>query len=167
MSDSVRPHRRQPTRLAHTWDSPGKNTGVGCHFLLQCMKVKSEKWKWSRSFGSNSLRPHGLQPTRLLRPWDFPGWNLPKNIFYRQRQEITMVGGVHSWYHGISYTHNDICAPVFTAALFTIAKTRKQSKCPLTEGWMKQMWYMYAVKYYSAIKWMKCAICSNINGPTD
>ena len=42
MSDSVRPHRWQPTRLCHPWDSPGKNTGVGCHFLLQCMKVKSE-----------------------------------------------------------------------------------------------------------------------------
>jgi len=42
VSDSVQPHRRQPTRLPHPWDSPGKNTGVGCHFLLQCMKVKSE-----------------------------------------------------------------------------------------------------------------------------
>ena len=39
---TVRPHRQQPTRLPHPWDSPGKNTGVGCHFLLQCMKVKSE-----------------------------------------------------------------------------------------------------------------------------
>ena len=42
VSDSVRPHRRQPTRLPRPWDSAGKNTGVGCHFLLQCMKVKSE-----------------------------------------------------------------------------------------------------------------------------
>ena len=42
MPNSVRPHRWQPTRLPHPWDSPGKNTGVGCHFLLQCMKVKSE-----------------------------------------------------------------------------------------------------------------------------
>ena len=42
MSDTVRPHRQQPTRLTHPWDSPGKNTGVGCHFLLQCMKVKNE-----------------------------------------------------------------------------------------------------------------------------
>ena len=42
MSDSVRSHWRQPTRLPHPWDSPGKNTGVGCHCLLQCMKVKSE-----------------------------------------------------------------------------------------------------------------------------
>ena len=42
MSNAVRPHRRQPTRLPRPWDSPEKNTGVGCHFLLQCMKVKSE-----------------------------------------------------------------------------------------------------------------------------
>ena len=42
VSNSVRPHRQQPTRLPHPWDSPGENTGVGCHFLLQCMKVKSE-----------------------------------------------------------------------------------------------------------------------------
>ena len=42
MSDSVQPHRRQPTRLPHPWGSPGKNTGVGCHFLLQCITVKSE-----------------------------------------------------------------------------------------------------------------------------
>ena len=42
MSDSVQPHRWQPTKLPHPWNSPGKNTGVGCHFLLQCMKVKSE-----------------------------------------------------------------------------------------------------------------------------
>ena len=42
MSNSVQPHRRQPARLLCPWDSPGKNTGVGCHFLLQCMKVKSE-----------------------------------------------------------------------------------------------------------------------------
>src|SRR5574341_1324320 len=42
MSDSVRPHSQQPSRLPRPWDSPGKDTGVGCHFLLQCMKVKSE-----------------------------------------------------------------------------------------------------------------------------
>ena len=42
MSGSVQPHRQQPTRLPRPWDSPGKNTGVGCHFLLQCRKVKSE-----------------------------------------------------------------------------------------------------------------------------
>ena len=66
MSDSVQPHRRQPTRLRSPRDSTGKNTGVGCHFLLQCMKMKSES-------EVTQSRPHGLQPTRLLRPWDLSG----------------------------------------------------------------------------------------------
>ena len=69
MSDSVRPRRWQPTRLRCPWDSPGKNTGVGCHFLLQCIKVKRES---EVTQSCQTQRPHGLQPTRLLRPWDFP-----------------------------------------------------------------------------------------------
>ena len=71
VSDSVRPHRRQPTRLSRPWDSPGKNTGVGFHFLLQCMKVKRESEV--AQVVSDSKRPHGLQPTRVLHPWDFLG----------------------------------------------------------------------------------------------
>ena len=61
MSDFVQPHRWQPTGLPRPWDSPGKNTGVGCHFLLQCMKVKSES-EVAQSYPT--LRPQGLQPTR-------------------------------------------------------------------------------------------------------
>ena len=52
------------------WDCPSKNTGVGCHFLLQCMKVKSES---EVAQSCLTQRHHGLQPTRLLRPWNFPG----------------------------------------------------------------------------------------------
>ena len=70
VSDSSRPHGLQPTRLLRPWDSPGKNTGVGCHFLLQRMRVKSES---ESEVVSDSVQPHGLQPTRLLHPWDFPG----------------------------------------------------------------------------------------------
>ena len=71
MSNSVQPHRWQSTRLPYPWDSPGKNTGVGCHFLLQRMKVKSGS-EVAQSYLTLKW-PHGLQPTRLLRPWDFPG----------------------------------------------------------------------------------------------
>ena len=46
----------------------------------------------------------------------------------------------------------DTCTPMFTAALFTIVKTWKQPKCPLTEVWIKKMWYIYTMEYYSAIK---------------
>ena len=59
------PHRWQPTRLPRPWDSPGNNTGVGCHFLLQCMRACEVA-----SVMSNSVRSHGQQPTRLLCPQD-------------------------------------------------------------------------------------------------
>ena len=72
MSDSVRPHRRQPTRLPRPWDSPGKNTGVGCPFLLQCVKVKSESEAAQSCPTLNDPRDC-MQPSRLLRPRDFPG----------------------------------------------------------------------------------------------
>ena len=44
------------------------------------------------------------------------------------------------------------CTPMFTAALFTISRTWKQPKCPSTEEWLKKMWYIYTMEYYSAIK---------------
>ena len=46
----------------------------------------------------------------------------------------------------------DTCTPMFIAALFTIARTWKQRKCPLTDKWIKKMWYIYTMEYYSAIK---------------
>ena len=49
-------------------------------------------------------------------------------------------------------TQKDTCTPVFIAALFAIAKTRKQPKCPSTEEWIKKMWYIYTMEYYSASK---------------
>ena len=53
---TVQPHRRQPTRLPHPWDSSSKNAGVGCHFLLQCMKVKSESEVAAAVAAAKSLR---------------------------------------------------------------------------------------------------------------
>ena len=67
----MRPRRRQPTRLPYPWDSLSKNNGEGCHFLLQCMKVKSQTEVTQSCLTLSD--PHGLQPTRLLHPWDFPG----------------------------------------------------------------------------------------------
>ena len=79
MSNSVRPHRRQPTRLRRPWDSPGKNTGVGCHFLLQCMKVKREsEVAQSRPTLHDPMDcvksiPSIRYVLSFLCPWDFPG----------------------------------------------------------------------------------------------
>ena len=95
MSDSVRPLRRQPTRLPCPWDPPGKNTGVGCHFLLQYVKVKSESEVTQAcrtlsdpmdcSLSGSSV--HGIFQARVLEwvaiaflhglysPWNSPGQN--------------------------------------------------------------------------------------------
>ena len=74
LSDSVQPHRRQPTRLPRPWDSPGKNIGVGCRFLPQCVKVKSESevaescptlsYPMDRSPPGSSV--HGIFQARVL-----------------------------------------------------------------------------------------------------
>ena len=74
MSDSVWPRWQQPTRLLHPWDSPGKNTGVGCHFLLQWLNTAAAAAAKSLQ-SCPTLRPHRRQPTRLPHPWDSPGKN--------------------------------------------------------------------------------------------
>ena len=51
-----------------------------------------------------------------------------------------------------AFNEKDKCIPMFTAALFTIAKTWKQPKCPLTDKWIRKMWYIYTMEYYSALK---------------
>ena len=73
---TLQPHRQQPTKLPRSWDSLGKNTGVGCHFLLQCMKVKSESEVFlscltlSNPMGANCSPPgssvHGIFQARVL-----------------------------------------------------------------------------------------------------
>ena len=97
MSDSARPHRRQPTRLPRPWDSPGKNTGVGCHFLLQCMNVKSES---EVTQSCPTLRDpmdcsppgssvHGIFQARVLE-WGaiaFSMW-LPSHVFLTIHSEL-------------------------------------------------------------------------------
>ena len=87
---SVQLHRRQPTRLPRPWDSPGKNTGVGCRLLLQCMKVKSERevaQSCSTPRDPMDCSPpgssvHGIFQARALE-WGaiaFSAWELPNSV---------------------------------------------------------------------------------------
>ena len=73
MSDSVRPHRGQRTRLPPSLGFSRQEHWSGLPFPSPMHESGKWKWKWSRSVVSNSSQPHGLQPTRLLHPWDFPG----------------------------------------------------------------------------------------------
>ena len=85
MSDSVRPHRWQPTRLC-PWDSPGKNTGVGCHFLLQCVKVKSLSHvrllatPWTAAHQASP--PMGFSRQEYWNGVPLPSPSLPKDTYY-------------------------------------------------------------------------------------
>ena len=100
MSDSVQHHRRQPTRLLCPWDSPGKNTGVGCHFLLQSMKVKSESevaqscptlsdpMDWSLPGSS----VHGIFQARVLE-WGANAFSVPSSLPRIKPTSPALAGG--------------------------------------------------------------------------
>ena len=133
MPDSVRPHRWQPTRLPCPWDSSGKNTGVGCHFLLQCMKVKSES-EVAQSYPTLSdlmdcrlpgSSVHGIFQARVLQ-WNTV-WRILKKIGIKPPcdSEIPLLG----MYPEETKIERDACIPLFIAALFTIARTWKQPRC--------------------------------------
>ena len=99
MSDSVRPHRWQLTRLPYPWDSPGKNTGVGCHFLLQCMKVKGESevaqsylalWdSMDSSLPGSSV--HGILQARVLEWGTIAFCGKSNNIILKNHEAILLL----------------------------------------------------------------------------
>ena len=85
VSDSVWPHRRQPTRLPHPWDSPGKNTEVGSHFHFQCMKwkVKVKSLSHARLFATPWTAAHQVPPSMgFSRQEHWSGVPLPSPICY-------------------------------------------------------------------------------------
>ena len=83
MSDSVQPHRQLPTRLPCPWDSPGKNTAVGCHFLLQCMKVKVKFLSCVRLLGTPWTAAHQAPPSMgFSRQEYWSGVPLPSRAYF-------------------------------------------------------------------------------------
>ena len=132
----MRPQRWQPTRLPRPWDSPGKSTGVGCHFFLQCMKVKSESevalscptlsnpmdcslpgssvhgifqarlLEWGAIAFSSD--PHRRQPIRLPRPRDSPGKNTGVGChFLLQEQWPKNASDGYRWAIGLQIIFTD------------------------------------------------------------
>ena len=106
MSDSVRPHRRQPTRLPRPWDSPGKNTGVGCHFLLerkhywyimmfgaslvaQTVKNLLAVWEtWVQSLGQEDSLEKGMATHSSILAWRTPWTEEPGRLHSMGLQRI-------------------------------------------------------------------------------
>ena len=98
MSNSVQPHRWQPTRLPRPWDSPGKNTGVDCHFLLQCMKVKSQSEVPQSCLTLTDLvdcslpaaSVHGIFQARILE-WGAIAFSMTKLDSILKSRDITLL----------------------------------------------------------------------------
>ena len=121
MSDSVRPHRWQPPRLPCPWDSPGKNTAVGCHFLLQCTKMQTE------SEVTQSC------PT-LCNPMDCspPGSSAHGIFQVRALEWGAMTRYIHSYIH---------------CSIICNSQGLKTPKCPSMDEWIKKMWNTHIHSY--------------------
>ena len=86
----------------------------------------------------------------MIQPLWRTVWRFPKKLKIELSYDpaIPLLG----IYPEKTIIQKDTCTPMFTAALFTIARTWKQPKCPSIEEWIKKMWYIYTMKYFSAIK---------------
>ena len=115
MSDFVRPHRWQPSRLPRPWDSPGRSTGVGCHFLLQYMRVKSES-EVAQSYltlsdpmdcSLSGSSAHGIFQVRVLQ-WDAIAfsstiaWKIPWTEELGRLQSMGSQRVRHDWATSLS-----------------------------------------------------------------
>ena len=109
---------------------------------------------------------HCGRECKLVQPLWKTGWRSLKKLKIELPYNLAIpLPGI---YLEKAIIWKDPCTPMLTAALFTTAKIGKQPKCPSTKEWIKKMWYIYTMEYYSSTKKeLNNAICSNIDGPRD
>ena len=111
---------------------------------------KSTNNKCWRGCGKKQILSHYWWESKLIqRLWKMIWRFLKKSGIKPSYEPATPVVGI---YLEETKFEQDICSPLFTEALFTIARTQKQPKCPSTDEWIKKLWYIYTMEYYSAIK---------------
>ena len=111
---------------------------------------KSTNNKCCRGCGEKGALLHCWWECKLIQPLWKTVWRFLKKLGIKPPHDPTIpLLGIYS---EESKIEKDTCTPMFTVALFTVARTWKQRRCPLTDEWIKKLWYIYTMKYYSAIK---------------
>ena len=150
MSDSVRPHRWQPTRLCRPWNSPGKNTGVGCHFLLHCVKVKVLSRDWLIATPWNAA--HQAPPSM--------GFSRQESLVYSQvscqRMQNHTDCVILKWKRGTTLCFLVISSAGLLTTLFTEEDFKKWLTGPV---FGMGMCFLYDT-YYNILSW--CLLSGNV-----
>ena len=100
--------------------------------------------------GEKGMLLHSWWEYKLIQPLWKTVWRLPKKLGIKPPYDPAIL--LLAIYPEEIKTEKDTCTSVFTAALFTIARTWKQPRCPSIDDWIKKLWYLYTMEYYSAIK---------------
>ena len=127
-----------------------KTTRYHLTLVRRAMIKKSTNNKYSRGFGEKGTLLHCWWECKLIQPLRKTVWRFLKNLGMKQPYDPAIpVLGI---YPEETKTEKDTCIRWFTLALFTIAKTWNQPRCPLTDEWIKNLWYINTMEYYSTIK---------------
>ena len=128
-----------------------KNT-MRYHLILVRMAIikKSTNNKYWKGYGEKGALLHCLWECKLIQPL----WKTVWRFLYKLGIKLPYDAAVPllGIYPEETKIERNTCIPLFIAALFTIARTRKQPRCPSTDEWIKKLWYIYTMEYYSVIE---------------